>query len=138
MREQFRGQDGVKPADMIRPERAVTKLNVCFPGEDGARESEMRANYVPLESAYNKEDAQRIKAFLTKPTDPNSTKGSADHDYTSTNMADYGHMHDKQPDDSVTRNKEKHTRTNQAMAYENAKPEYVSQTRASLEEAATK
>lgn len=104
--------DGVKPADIIRPERAVTKLNVCFPGEDGARESEMRANFVPLESAYNKEDAQRIKAFLTKPTDPNNTKGSTDNNYTSTNMADYGRMHDKQPDDSIAKNKEKHTRTN--------------------------
>lgn len=56
-RDAYREKDDVKAAEMIRPERQVTKLNVCFPSEDGARESEMRASYVPLEAAHDRTEA---------------------------------------------------------------------------------
>lgn len=57
----YRGQDGVKASDIIRPSENQTKLNVCFPGEDGARESEMRANYIPRDAVASRDEAAKIR-----------------------------------------------------------------------------
>lgn len=122
----------MKASDIIRPEQNQTKYNVCFPGEDGARESEMRANYIPRDAAASRDEAAKIRQFMARPTDPNSTKGVKSHMNNTTTGDDYARFYDKDDDGESARNKLKHTKKSDALGYENADPEYVSQTRSAL------
>ena len=69
---------------------------------------------------------------MARPTDPNSTKCCDSHMKNTTTGDDYSRFYKKDDDGESARNKLKHTKKSDALGYENAPPEYVSQTRSAL------
>ena len=86
----------------------------------------MRVNYIPRDTAANRDEAQKIRQFMARPTDPNSTKGLDSFMRNTTTGDDYARFYQKPDDGESARNKEKHTRNSNALGYENADPEYIS------------
>ncbi|KAH0575517.1 hypothetical protein SS50377_23151 [Spironucleus salmonicida] len=78
----FPGRDGIKASDSVKPAYENTQEHVCYPEKQKERISEMRDNYRGLVDAaqvkFNQKEAENIRKFMAKPTDPNSQKMSSE------------------------------------------------------------
>ncbi|CAL6048075.1 Conserved_hypothetical protein [Hexamita inflata] len=126
-------QFSAQAAKSMRPANINTKENICFPDCDDKPITEKQLNFKNNDAYYNKEDSQRIKEYMTKPTDPNLQKLTKYSNYQS--QRNEFQPHELQYSTEALRNKEKHVENHIVMNYDPLKNN-TSATRDQLKESA--
>ncbi|CAL6100621.1 Conserved_hypothetical protein [Hexamita inflata] len=130
----FKANEG-KPAEMIKPAQPNTKLNVFTPETNEIPVSEFKKEFKAWDGDINTDDAQKIKKFMSRPTDPNCQKSYVQKtDYRSAQMVDYQRIDQNGKEEKI--DKMRHLQNNIKMTYDPQTNIYVSRTNEMLQQSA--